>query len=182
MTQAAAGTLTARSADLATPSLVLHVHPMSFTYSGTAEPSSPGGMACVYRELIADSARTEQVAADVHAALERGRHCLVLTQWTAHLTDIDTALRELGHNPVVLRGGMGTRALSAALATLDAAETKLVIATGSFIGEGFDRPALDTLFLAAPIPSRAGSSSTSVAFCVPTPASRPPKCTATTTS
>jgi hypothetical protein len=92
------------------PAPVLHVHPTTFCYSGDAEPSAPGGMAVIYRDLVADDARTAQVAGDVHAALSRGRHCLVLTQWTGHLDRIADALRDRGHDPVVLRGGMGAKA------------------------------------------------------------------------
>src|SRR5207302_11470564 len=63
-------------------------------------------------------------------------------------------LTERGHGPVVLRGGMGAKQRTAALAQLEhptADEPLLVVATGPFVGEGFDCPALDTLFLAAPI-------------------------------
>jgi len=87
-------------------------------------------------------------------ALERGRHCLVLTQWTGHLEHLAELLREQGHDPVVLRGGIGVKARAAALSRLDpqACTTPLlVVATGSYIGEGFDCPALDALFLTAPI-------------------------------
>jgi hypothetical protein len=92
------------------PVPVLRVHPTAFCYSGDAEPAAPGGMAAIYRDLVADDARTAQVADDVHAALNRGRHCLVLTQWTGHLDKITGALRHRGHDPVVLRGGMGAKA------------------------------------------------------------------------
>jgi superfamily II DNA or RNA helicase len=125
-----------------------------FCYSGDAEPSAPGGMAVIYRDLVADDARTAQVAGDVHAALSRGRHCLVLTQWTGHLDRIADALRDRGHDPVVLRGGMGAKARAAALARLQpqpGSPPLLIVATGPYAGEGFDCPALDTLFLAAPI-------------------------------
>ena len=57
-------------------------------------------------------------------------------------------------DPVVLRGGMGAKARTAALARLQpqpGQTSLLAVATGSYIGEGFDCPALDTLFLAAPI-------------------------------
>jgi hypothetical protein len=49
------------------------VHPTSFCYTGDADPSAPGGIAAVYRDLVADEARTRQVADDVTEALQRGR-------------------------------------------------------------------------------------------------------------
>ena len=47
-------------------------------------------------------------------ALTRGRHCLVLTQWTAHLERLTAARRGTGHDPVVLQSGMGAKARAAA--------------------------------------------------------------------
>ena len=78
----------------------------------------------------------------------------MLTQWTSHVDRLAASLRCHGHDPVVLRGGMGAKARTAALARLDPQPGQpplLVVATGPYIGEGFDCPALDTLFLAAPI-------------------------------
>jgi superfamily II DNA or RNA helicase len=111
-------------------------------------------MAAIYRDLTANDNRTRQITADVAAALDRGLHCLVLTQWVAHLDALATALQAIGHDPVVLRGGMTARARAAALARLEpqpGGPPLLVVATGPYAGEGFDCPALDTLFLAAPI-------------------------------
>ena len=100
------------------PVPVLRMHPTSFCYAGDADPSAPGGIAAVYRDLVADEARTRQVADDVTEALQRGRHCLVLTKWVAHLDRLAGALRERGWEPVILRGGMGANARKAALARL----------------------------------------------------------------
>jgi superfamily II DNA or RNA helicase len=118
MTPAEPGTLTQRSAELAPPHPVLQVHPTAFTYAGTIEPSSLGGMPAVYRELAADDDRNQQIVDDVLDALARGRNCLVLTRWTTHLERLVAALREYGHDPVVLRGGMGAKARTAALVRL----------------------------------------------------------------
>jgi superfamily II DNA or RNA helicase len=136
------------------PAPVLRLHPTRYCYTGDASPSTPGGITVIYKDLIADEPRTSQVTADVTAALSKGRNCLVLTNWTAHLAKLAGALRALGHDPVILRGGMGARDRAAALAQLQpqpGGSPLLVVATGPYAGEGFDCPALDTLFLAAPI-------------------------------
>lgn len=148
----AAETLT--SVDAPSPRPVLHVHRTAFRYLGDADPQQPGGMAAIYRDLVADGQRLDQVVKDVLDANARGRHCLVLTQWTTHLERIAAELRHRGLDAVILRGGMGARLRKEALARLNPERTTsplLVVATGPFIGEGFDCPALDTLFLASPI-------------------------------
>jgi superfamily II DNA or RNA helicase len=145
------GTLAAAAAGGA-PERSLIVHLTEFVYRGAADPSAPGGIAAVYRDLTADEARNQQVLTDVLAALARGRNCLVLTQWTAHVAVLAELLRAAGHDPVVLRGGTGAGQRRDALARLRPDDGPLlVVATGPYIGEGFDCPALDTLFLAAPI-------------------------------
>ncbi len=134
------------------PQRRLIVHETPYRYDGPADPRAPGGMPAIYRDLVADTARLEQIAADVEEALSRGRQCLVLTQWKAHVGLIAEALQ--AHEPVVLVGGMGANARADALARLDPADRNrhlLVIATGPYVGEGFDCPVLDTLFLASPI-------------------------------
>jgi hypothetical protein len=134
------------------PERSLTVHLTEFVYRGQADPSDPGGIAAVYRDLAADEARNQQVLTDVLAALARGRNCLVLTQWTAHVSVLADLLRAVGHDPVVLQGGTGVGQRRGALERLRPNDAPLlVVATGPYIGEGFDCPALDTLFLAASI-------------------------------
>ena len=139
------------------PTPVLHVHPTAYRYAGDASPSTPGGMAAIYKDLIASDERTRQVIADVTVALAEGRNCLVLTNWTGHLDTIASALRALGHDPVILKGGMGAKDRAAALVRLTpkaGGPPLLAVATGPYAGEGFDCPPLDTLFLAAPVASK----------------------------
>ena len=136
---------------------VLYVHPTAYRYDGDADPSRPGGMTTIYRHLAADEQRTRQVTADVLAALSKDRNCLVLTNRTSHLEKFAGLLREAGHDPVILRGGMGAKSRAAALARLQpqpGGPPLLVVATGPYAGEGFDCPALDTLFLAAPVANK----------------------------
>jgi superfamily II DNA or RNA helicase len=139
------------------PTPVLHLHPTAYRYTGDASPSTPGGMAIIYKDLIACDERNRQVIADVTAALAQGRNCLVLTNWTDHLETIAGALRALGHDPVILKGGMGAKDRAAALARLSPQPgglPLLAVATGPYAGEGFDCPPLDTLFLSAPVASK----------------------------
>jgi superfamily II DNA/RNA helicase len=78
-----------------------------------------------------------KVITDVTAALDRGRHCLILTQWTAHVEAFTDALQGKGFDPVVLRGGMGAKARKSALTRLtpDEGETPLlVVVTGPYVG------------------------------------------------
>jgi superfamily II DNA or RNA helicase len=134
------------------PTPVLHVHDTAYRYVGDADPAKPGGMAAIYRDLVNDDVRIIQVVDDVTAALNRGRHCLVLTQWTTHVERFTDQFRQRGLDPVVLRGGMNTTARHEALTRLNTdTSPRLVVATGPFVGEGFDCPVLDTLFLASPI-------------------------------
>jgi hypothetical protein len=90
------------------PTPVPHVHPTAYRYTGGASPSVPGGMAVIYKDLIAD----------VLTAIHQNRNCLVLTSWTGHLETTASALRTLGHDPVFLKGGMGAKDRAAALARL----------------------------------------------------------------
>lgn len=146
------GTFEGASADRPHPVLV--VHPTRFRFEGQVDLSVPGALAGIHRALAGDSARNEQILTDVLEAHERGRHCLVLAQRTAHVDHLASRLAEHGLQPVVLKGGMGARDRAAANQRLtpDAEGTPLlVIATGHFVGEGFDCPALDTLFLAGPV-------------------------------
>jgi hypothetical protein len=171
---------------LPAPEPVLRLHPTGFRYVGDADPSAPGGMAAIYRDLVADEARAKQIVADVVCALDRGRHCLILTLWRAHVDHIAKALRDQGRDPVVLRGGMGAKARTAALTRLRSAPDTsplLVVATGPYVGEGFDCPAPGHR-VSWPPPSRSRDvwSSTPGACCDLIRGRSARKCTTITTS
>jgi superfamily II DNA or RNA helicase len=78
----------------------------------------------------------------------------VLTQWTEHLDALVAMLEHGGLAPLVLKGGLGKKARAAVIEQLNADDIpsgQLLLATGSYLGEGFDSPSLDTLFLAFPL-------------------------------
>jgi len=145
-------TLEGASADRPRP--VLLVHPTRFRIEEQVDLFIPGAIAGIHRALAEDDARNEQILADVLEAHSRGRHCLVLTQRTSHVDHLAADLAARGLSPIVLKGGMGARARAAANERLvpdPQGAPLMVVATGHFVGEGFDCPALDALFLAGPI-------------------------------
>ncbi|MEU8239874.1 DEAD/DEAH box helicase family protein [Actinoplanes missouriensis] len=135
------------------PRRLLYIHETSFR-PDEVDSSSPEVLAAVYRAMILDEPRNTQIVDDVVAALARGRNCLVLTRRVAHLETLASLLAARGHRALLLQGGMNTgdrRAAVDRLAEAKAGDGILVVGTTPFIGEGFDAPALDTLFLAGPI-------------------------------
>jgi superfamily II DNA or RNA helicase len=108
----------------------------------------------VFRQLVDDEARTALVCDDVVAALAEGRRCLVLSQWKQHCQLISDGLRARGKEPLVLEGGLRKREREAIVERINNAaldDELVVVATGQYLGEGFDCPQLDTLFLAFPV-------------------------------
>jgi len=79
---------------------------------------------------------------------------LLLTGRTDHLKYFDRKLAGKVNNVFMLKGGMGKkqrRSIAEAIAAVPECEPRVILATGSYIGEGFDDARLDTLFLAMPI-------------------------------
>jgi superfamily II DNA or RNA helicase len=121
---------------------------------GTAYVESPGlHIQETFRGVVADASRTRSICDDISTSVSEGRNSLVLTRWTEHLNAIVEDLSNRGITAHVLRGGMSKKARRAVIERL--AQPGLVgtvlVATASFLGEGFDCPALDTVFLAFPI-------------------------------
>jgi superfamily II DNA or RNA helicase len=132
---------------------VLHVHETALT-ADDLDDTAPSAIAEAHRALVADDARNAQIVDDVLTAITRGRNCLVLTRRVAQLEELDSRLSARGHRPVRLNGGMPLADRRAAVELLDEARPGdgiVVVGSIPFVGEGFDAPALDTLFLAAPI-------------------------------
>ena len=108
----------------------------------------------IYSAMTSDDGRTIAIVNDIVRSMEKGRSPLVLTGRTEHITHLETALAGRVRNIIVLKGGMGRkqrREVNERLATISDAEQRLILATGSYIGEGFDDARLDTLFLVMPI-------------------------------
>ena len=112
------------------------------------------GIQDVFRHLAENIERTERVTLEVEKAFNQGRKVLVLTERTDHLSIIEAALVGRVQNLFTLHGRMSKKqriALTDELAALPPDVSRVLLATGKLIGEGFDHPPLDTLVLAMPI-------------------------------
>ena len=106
-------------------------------------------IADVYRWLMNDDKRNELVIADIVSVVAQQRHPIILTERREHAQLLGEKLSKKGIRFQLLRGAMGAKEREQAMAALD--ETQVIVATGKYIGEGFDLPKLDTLFLVLPI-------------------------------
>lgn len=134
------------------------VRPTAFRprMDGPADTADADGTvyAALCAELAEDDARNRMIADDALAAVAEGRSPVVLTERRGHLETLRGLLEGRVEHLVVLRGGMGRREAAAArerLAAIPADEGRILLATGSYLGEGFDDARLDTLLLAMPI-------------------------------
>ena len=108
----------------------------------------------IYGALVNDAGRNEMIATDIARSVESGRCPLLLTGRTEHLQYFAAKLVGVAKHVFVLKGGMGKkqrREIASAMAAVPESESRVILATGSYIGEGFDDARLDTLFLAMPI-------------------------------
>ena len=108
----------------------------------------------VYAALAEDAARNDLIFGDVLSALVAGRSPLVLTARKDHAERLAERLGRFARNVLFLRGGMGVKQRRAIMRRLEETpdtEERVLVATGRYIGEGFDDARLDTLFLAMPV-------------------------------
>lgn len=106
-------------------------------------------IADVYRWLMTHEIRNQQIVEDVLASVSEQRNPILLTERREHAELLGELLGQRGVTYELLRGGMGVKARKAVEERLD--DAQVLIATGKYIGEGFDLPRLDTLFLVLPI-------------------------------
>jgi superfamily II DNA or RNA helicase len=108
----------------------------------------------LYGLLVADENRNDQIVDDVLIAMEERRSPILLTERKEHLKQLHDRLKGFVRHIVILRGGRSAkerRKIEAQLASIPVDEERLILATGRYIGEGFDDARLDTLFLALPV-------------------------------
>ena len=134
--------------------LVLRVMRRDTSFDPEALPTD-ASIQEVYAALATDERRSEMIAKDTLEMVARGRCPIVLTERREHLEQLAERLADI-HTLIVLHGDMRPAEHRAALEQLasDGANDsggRVVLATGRYVGEGFDDPCLDTLLLAMPI-------------------------------
>ncbi|MEZ0387468.1 MAG: DEAD/DEAH box helicase family protein [Verrucomicrobium sp.] len=130
------------------------VRPTGFRAAGESESDARMEFQRLYTGLVESEFRNLMIRDDVLTSVRAGRTPVVLTERTAHLDKLVEMLRPMVPHLVVLQGGMKKKELLlelSRLSSLPVDEARVVIATGKFVGEGFDDPRLDTLFITMPV-------------------------------
>ena len=113
-----------------------------------------GNYTQVIDELIESEARNKLILVDVASNLTEGRTPIILTARTAHVDLLAEECRQICPNVFRLVGNDSAktkREVMEQLSLVPADEPLVVVATGKYVGEGFDLPRLDTLMLALPV-------------------------------
>ena len=129
------------------------LRPTAFQLSGDPDEERPP-IQRIYAALAADENRNALIFDDVLMALEAGRSPIILTERKGHALKLAERLGRFARNVILLRGGMGARQRREVMQRLEEIpdrEERVLVATGRYIGEGFDDARLDTLFLTMPI-------------------------------
>jgi superfamily II DNA or RNA helicase len=130
------------------------VRPTAFVSPREPDADKRVQFQALYKELVEDERRNQLICADVLQAVSDGRSPLVLTERHEHLDRLVLALTGKVQHLLVLRGQMTRHEreeLAARLAAIPESEARVLLATGRYIGEGFDDARLDTLFITLPI-------------------------------
>lgn len=126
------------------------VQATSFQPSRIPDPDKRLEFQALYQDLVHDESRNRRIFDEVVESVNAGRSPLVLTERNDHLDRLEQGLAGSVRHLVVLRAGLGKKqrqAVADRLAAIPRDESRVILATGKYVGEGFDDPRLDTLFL-----------------------------------
>lgn len=103
----------------------------------------------IYRWLMLHPVRNAAIVEGIQNEVANGRVPIVLTERREHANIIAGLLNDAGITHQILVGSMKKKQQAEVMSKLDS--TQVIVATGRFVGEGFDLPRLDTLILALPV-------------------------------
>jgi superfamily II DNA or RNA helicase len=109
----------------------------------------------IYTALVENEFRNQQIITDVLDSVKNNRTPIILTQRTEHVMRFADMLKNKTNTHIITLIGANSAKVKAqtmsSLTNIHDTEKLIIIATGKYVGEGFDYPRLDTLFLASPI-------------------------------
>lgn len=109
----------------------------------------------IYEVMTNDNIRNKQIIDDIYREFEKKKNILVLTKRIKHLEVLKEDIKKITDNLFIYCGGINKKTkemykrMNAEIIKNN--ENKIILATTSCIGEGFDDISLDVLFLAMPI-------------------------------
>jgi superfamily II DNA or RNA helicase len=129
------------------------IHDDKLPVSEPAITGTPLTIQELFKRLWADKDRNRLIVQDIAAAHADGREILVLSERLDHLALLAEALAPHTDYLFVLKGGMGKKQVKTIMEHIQQAPSgsnRIILSTGKYLGEGFDLPCLDTLFLVFP--------------------------------
>ena len=106
----------------------------------------------MYKHLVCDQARNEMIVNSIKQSVNHDRSVMVLTERKEHIELLAKLMADKGIKVVELHGGISTKQRQERITFLSSnGEAVVTLATGKYVGEGFDLPHLDTLFITLPI-------------------------------
>ena len=136
---------------IAKQSFQRHLIPRFTSFRSLTEPKT---FNTIKQEIAIDEVRNKLIVEDVRKALDCGRTPILMTDLTSHVSVLATMLEPHCKNVICLTGVGSAKEKKESLLRLQQVpkdEPLVIVATGKYVGEGFDYPRLDTLFLVSPI-------------------------------
>ena len=130
-----------------------YVYPR-FTRMVDLSPSDDRHISELYRLIVNNELRNMQIVADAVDCVKKGRTPVVMTKYREHAETLYGLLQGVADHVFLLQGGKSLKAraeLREKMAAVVRDESMIMVATGQYVGEGFNYPRLDTMLMAMPI-------------------------------